>query len=179
MNTRHLSIFAAVSVALSLGGCGSFEDPGPITWNSTGARPQVYRNGEPLQCVPFAREHSGVSIYGDAYTWWDQAAGRFGRSTSPEVGAVLVMRGYGGNTQRGHVAVVRRVVSDREIVVDHANWLNSGEISLDNPVMDVSEDNDWSKVRVWYAPEGHYGGRVYEVQGFILGPTGGGPIAAR
>jgi hypothetical protein len=66
------------------------------------------------------------------------------------------------------VAVVRKVISDREIVVDHANWLNGGEISLESPVMDVSEDNDWSRVRVWYTPGDHYGGRVYEVQGFIL-----------
>jgi surface antigen len=80
----------------------------------------------------------------------------------------MVMKSY-NNAQRGHVAIVRRVVSDREIIVDHANWLNTGEVGLDNPVMDVSEDNDWSRVRVWYAPGNHYGGRVYEVQGFIRG----------
>jgi CHAP domain len=177
MNTRHFT--SVLAIALGLGGCAGFEDPGPVTWNSTGAQPEIFREGEPLQCVPFAREHSGVQIFGDAYTWWEQAAGRFERSSGPQAGAVMVMRGFGGNTQRGHVAVVRRVVSEREIVVDHANWLNSGEIGLDNPVMDVSEDNDWSKVRVWYAPEGHYGGRVYEVQGFILGPVDSDRVAAR
>ena len=29
------------------------------------------------QCVPFARAASGIQIYGDAWTWWDQAEGRY------------------------------------------------------------------------------------------------------
>ena len=172
-------LMMATALAVSLGGCASdFLDPGPIGRHSAGVSPRVLRGGEPLQCVPYARDNSGVGIWGDAYTWWDQAAGRFERSSSPEQGSVMVMKSY-GNSQRGHVAVVRKVVSDREIVVDHANWLNGGEISLDNPVMDVSDDNDWSEVRVWYAPGGHYGGRVYKVQGFILGPDGGQRMASR
>ena len=179
MKLRTSSSAIALALAIGLGGCAGFEDPGPVSWHSTGAQPKVVRSGPRLQCVPYARQESGVGIFGDAYTWWDQAAGRFERSSAPEPGAVMVMRAYGNNAQRGHVAVVRRVVNDREIVVDHANWLNGGEIGLDNPVMDVSEDNDWSQVRVWYAPEGHYGGRVYSVQGFILGPSDGARIASR
>lgn len=160
---------AAAALALSLGGCASdFMDPGPISQRPPGASPRILRDGAPLQCVPYARTHSGVGIWGDAYTWWDKARGRFARSSEPESGAVMVMKSF-NNAQRGHVAIVRRVVSDREIIVDHANWLNTGEVGLDNPVMDVSEDNDWSRVRVWYAPGNHYGGRVYEVQGFIRG----------
>jgi hypothetical protein len=167
---RALSrLAAAAAVALTLAGCASdFADPGPTRRIDGYASPRVLRDGPPLQCVPYARTHSGIRIWGDAYTWWDRAAGRFSRSSEPEAGAVMVMKSY-NNSQRGHVAIVRRVLNDREIVVDHANWLNTGEIGLDNPVMDVSEDNDWSRVRVWYAPGGHYGGRVYEVQGFILG----------
>jgi hypothetical protein len=164
---KHRVIAAAV--ALSLGGCGSdFKDPGPVSWHAPGAYPRILRDAPPLQCVPYARSHSGVHLWGDAYTWWDRARGRFGRSSTPEPGAVMVIRGYDDDA-RGHLAVVRRVLSDREIVVDHANWLNGGEISLDSPIMDVSDDNDWSEVRVWYAPGHHYGGRVYQVQGFILG----------
>jgi hypothetical protein len=178
MKLQALPFLAAAVLAVGLSGCAGFDDPGPVTWHSTGAQPRVLRGGPRLQCVPYARDNSGIGIWGDAYTWWDQAAGRFGRASTPEVGSVMVMKSY-GNAQRGHVAVVRKVVSDREIVVDHANWLNGGEISLDNPVMDVSEDNDWSEVRVWFAPEGHYGGRVYKVQGFILGPQDGQRIAAR
>ena len=28
-----------------------------------------------LQCVPYARQVSGIRIFGDAHTWWDQAEG--------------------------------------------------------------------------------------------------------
>ena len=172
-------LLAAAALAFSLGGCGSgFDDPGPINWHAPGANPRVVRGGEKLQCVPYARTRSGVQIWGDAVVWWDKAAGRFERSSTPEGGAVMVMRGY-DNDERGHVAVVRRVLNEREIVVDHANWLNGGEIGLDTPVMDVSDDNDWSEVRVWYAPGRHYGGRVYEVTGFILGPVGGQRMASQ
>jgi CHAP domain len=172
MKIQALPSLTAAALAVVLSGCASFDDPGPVSWHSTDARPRVLRDGPKLQCVPYARDASGVGIWGDAYTWWDKAAGRFGRTSAPEAGSVMVMKSY-GNAQRGHVAVVRRVVNDREIVVDHANWLNGGEISLDNPVMDVSE------VRVWHAPGGHYGGRVYKVQGFILAPQGGQRMAAR
>ena len=178
MKVQALPLLAAAALAVGLSACASFDDPGPVRWHSTDAEPRVLRGGPKLQCVPYARDNSGVGIWGDAYTWWDQAAGRFERSSAPEQGSVMVMKSY-GNSQRGHVAVVRKVVSDREIVVDHANWLNGGEISLDNPVMDVSDDNDWSEVRVWYAPGGHYGGRVYKVQGFILGPEDWQRIASR
>ena len=30
-----------------------------------------------LQCVPYARDVTGIDIYGDAHTWWQQAAGRY------------------------------------------------------------------------------------------------------
>ncbi len=157
-----------VLIALILAGCATrYEDPGPQARKPGGVFPQVLQPAQPLQCVAFARAETGVSIWGDAWDWWSKAAGRYGRSDEPERGAVLVLRGYGDNG-RGHVAVVRRILNRREIVVDHANWLNGGEISLDSPVIDVSDSNDWSRVRVWYTPGGHYGGRVYDVQGFIL-----------
>jgi len=119
-----------------------------------------------LQCVPFAREASGVEIFGDANTWWMRAAGRYPRSSHPAVGSVLVLQGY-RTSARGHVAVVTAIESPRLIRVDHANWLNGGEISVAVPVMDVSSANDWSQVRVWHIPGGHWGGRVYAAEGFI------------
>lgn len=119
-----------------------------------------------LQCVPFARQLSGVEIYGNANTWWTQAAGRYPRSSQPAFGSVFVMRGY-NTTARGHVAVVTHVDSSRLIRVDQANWLNGGEISRGVPILDVSPNNDWSEVRVWYIPGGHWGGRVYRADGFI------------
>jgi surface antigen len=129
--------------------------------------PRVVSGDKPLQCVPFVREQTGVNIYGDAHTWWTKAAGRYVRDNEPEEGAVLVLKGYRRN-DRGHVAVVKHIVGDREIIIDHANWLNDGRIYLDQPVKDVSEDNDWSAVKVWYAPGEQYGARTYEVQGFIM-----------
>jgi surface antigen len=120
-----------------------------------------------LQCVPFARQESGVEIYGNANTWWRQAAGRYETGENPSEGAVLVLHGY-ATSARGHVAVVKEIVSSRLIIVDHANWLNAGEITRDVPIMDVSDAGDWSEVRVWHVPGRQWGARVYRVQGFIL-----------
>lgn len=142
--------------AIELGPPPSFAD-GP---------PQVADYAADLQCVPFARTASGIQIFGDANTWWARAAGRYPRSATPASGAVLVLHGY-RDPGRGHVAVVRRLESERIIVVDHANWLNGGEISVTVPVLDVSPGNDWSEVRVWHIPGAHWGGRVYRTQGFI------------
>lgn len=120
-----------------------------------------------LQCVPFARREAGLEIYGNANTWWAQAKGRYLRVHDPRQGAVAVLHGY-SRANRGHVAVVRQVVSDRIIIVDHANWLNGGEITRDVPVRDVSAAGDWSRVQVWNVTGRHWGGRVYRVQGFIV-----------
>lgn len=133
---------------------------------SPDAPPRVLDSAARLQCVPYARRLSGIEIYGNANTWWVQAAGRYPRSNLPAPGAVMVTRGY-QDLSRGHVAVVTEVVSSRIVRVDHANWLNRGEISVGVPVLDVSAANDWSEVRVWHIPGGHWGGRVYEVEGFI------------
>jgi len=120
----------------------------------------------PLQCVPYARELSGIQIRGDAWTWWDSAKGRYARGQEPQVGAVLTMK----KTRRlrlGHLAVVKRVVDSRTIIVDQANWLNRGRIHLNSAIRDVSPKNDWSAVRVWYTPGARYGSRTYPVVGFI------------
>ncbi len=118
------------------------------------------------ECVPYVRGLSGIEIWGDAVTWWAQAASRYVRSTRPAPGSVLVLRGY-NDLSRGHVSYVREVVSQRLLRIDHANWLKGGEISLSVPVIDVSPDNDWSQVRVWHIPGGYWGGRAYNAEGFI------------
>jgi hypothetical protein len=133
--------------------------------------PQQTPQQDPLQCVPYARDHSSVKLYGDAWTWWDKAAGKFPREATPETGAVMVLTGYAG-PERGHVAVVRSLVSSREIRVDHANWLGDGGVYLDDPVWDVSANNDWSAIKVWNVKTAAWGVRIYPVQGFI-GPAGG------
>jgi hypothetical protein len=150
----------------ALAACAS--SPAPISRfpQSSYAPPRVLDGMGPLQCVPFARQASGVEIYGDANTWWIQAEGRYPRSHLPAPGSVLVLRGYAG-ANRGHVAVVAMIVSERVIRVDHANWMNAGEVSLSVPVLDVSVNNDWSEVRVWHIPGDHWGGRIYQAEGFI------------
>lgn len=123
-----------------------------------------------LQCVPFARAESGVEIRGNAKTWWSQAAGTYARGDEPRKGAVMAFAGTGG-MPLGHVAVVKKIVSDREILIDHANWspINGrrGQIERNVRVVDVSNAGDWSMVRVWYAPIGDLGLRANPVQGFI------------
>lgn len=136
-----------------------------VPFDDTNA-PVVIRDQPYSECVPYARIISGIQIWGDAVTWWSQAASLYVRSTRPAPGSVLVLRGW-NDTTRGHVAAVKEVVSSRILRVDHANWLKSGEISLNVPVIDVSENNDWTKVRVWHVPGGYWGGRTYEVEGFI------------
>ncbi|GAA6149819.1 hypothetical protein NBRC116586_28810 [Pseudooceanicola nitratireducens] len=115
-------------------------------------------------CVPFARTASGVQIHGNANTWWSQAAGSYERSKTPAVGAVMAFAATRGMPM-GHVAVVSKRISDREIRIDHANW-HRNKVSLGMGVIDVSPNNDWSKVRVETNP-GQYG-QTYPVNGFIL-----------
>ena len=162
-----------VLMAAGVAGCASAPDFTQLPREP--GRSVVENSGQkPLQCVPYARDHSAVKIYGDAWTWWDQASGKFSRGAQPQNGAVMVLTNYAGS-QRGHVAVVRKIVSTREIRVDHANWLDDGSIYLNDPVEDVSADNDWSKVRVYNIKTGGWGGNIYPVQGFIGGSGSGLP----
>lgn len=161
---------AVALLALSLEGCGGTvmnydENPMPHEYGRTVTKDT---NNKPLQCVPYARAHSDVKLYGDAYTWWDKAEGKYPREATPELGAVMVLNNYAG-PDRAHVAVVSRLVSAREIRVDHANWLDDGSIYVNDPVEDVSESNDWSLVRVFNLKTAAWGGKVYPVQGFIGG----------
>lgn len=123
-----------------------------------------------LQCVPYARQVSGISIYGDAHTWWEQAEGHYSRGYKPKVGAVMALKPH-GNSTLGHVAAVSRIIDSRTILIRHANWspINGrrGQIEDNVRVIDVSPDNDWSEVRVWYAPIQALGGAHWPVQGFI------------
>jgi surface antigen len=156
-----------VLMAAGVAGCATAPDFAQMPREP--GRSVVENSGQkPLQCAPYARDHSAVKIHGDAWTWWDQAEGKFSRGTQPQMGAVMVLNNYAGS-QRGHVAVVRKIVSPREIRVDHANWLDDGSIYLNNPVEDVSAENDWSKVRVYNIKTGGWGSNIYPVQGFIGG----------
>lgn len=116
-----------------------------------------------IWCVPFARAVSGVEIRGNAKTWWDQAAGRYPRGKEPQVGAVMAFAAS-GSMPKGHVAVVSKVVNDRAVLVDQANWVRN-RITQDTLVVDVSAKGDWSQVRVANG-QGSLG-RVNRVKGFI------------
>lgn len=123
-----------------------------------------------LQCVPYARAVSGVALYGDALTWWEQAQNRYKRGHKPLKGAVLAFRPYGPMTL-GHVAVVSKIVDDRQVLLRHANWSAPGAIEKDVLAIDVSEDGDWSEVRVWHSPTGQMGARINPTFGFIYSDT--------
>lgn len=120
----------------------------------------------PLQCVPFARQVSGIAIHGNANTWWSQAEGRYQRGHAPQIGAVLAFTSV-RSMRLGHVAMVSAIISDREVLLTHANWSRRGGIERDVRAIDVSAAGDWSAVRVWYGPIGDLGRTVYPTSGFI------------
>ncbi len=131
------------------------------------------------ECVPIARSLSGIQIRGDAHTWWGQADGRYRRGNEPRRGAVLAFKPHGAMAL-GHVAAVSKVIDQRTILVTHSNWsrINGvrGQIERDVRVIDVSDDGDWSRVRVWYAPLGDLGTTQWPVHGFIY-PDGKAPMS--
>ena len=115
-------------------------------------------------CALYARAETGVALFGDAGGWWDQANGRYQRGHAPAVGAILVFK----RTQRipsGHVAVVAKVISASEILVDHANW-HRGRVNRGMSVIDTSPGRDWTSVAVIDLPSGKYG-RDYPTYGFV------------
>ena len=153
MRQRLRTVFGSLTAALvvTLAPGGAFADP---YW----------------QCVPFARLVSGIQIFGDAYTWWQQAAGKYETGFTPRAGAVLCFKPT-GRMRLGHVAVVSQVLTDRVIQITHANWSlidgSRGQVEKNVTVVDVSPAGDWSQVKVWFDPTGNLGATVYPTYGFI------------
>jgi len=171
---RHVGRLAAL---LLLAGCAtppkpvpeavSVPVPPPLQQPTTQlALLQTYRvsPGIGTQCVPYARARSGIKIFGDAYTWWNTAAGQYARGNLPLVGSVLVLSKT-KRLRRGHVGVVTAIVSEREIRLDHANW-QPGAIITNMAVMDVSPANDWTQLRFWNK-DARMWGAVYPASGFV------------
>lgn len=133
-----------------------------------------------ISCVPFARAASGITVKGNAANWWDAAAGVYERGSRPEPGSVLNFRAT-GSMRLGHVAVVTQVVNSREVMIDHANWagpgMRKGQVARSIPVVDVSDGNDWSRVKV---ARGHGAdfGRDYPTYGFIYDRPDRGTMVA-
>jgi hypothetical protein len=130
-----------------------------------------------ISCVPYAREVTGITVAGNAWQWWGNAAGVYARGDRPEAGSVLNFRAN-GRMPMGHVAVVTRVINQREVIVDQANWPSAGMrggVSHDVAVVDVSEANNWSAVRVELNHGGDFGS-VYPTYGFIYNRPATGAI---
>ena len=149
--------------------CGSLAVAVVLAMSAGQAQAQDY-----WQCVPFARMISGINIFGDAWTWWQQAAGKYAQGFTPKTGAVLVFKPNGA-MNKGHVAVVSQVLTDRVIQVTQANWSliegRRGQVERDVTVIDVSPAGDWSQVKVWYDPVRDLGKTVYPTYGFIYQTT--------
>jgi surface antigen len=128
---------------------------------------ELRSQGKRAWCVPFARNLSGIDIRGNANTWWSQAQGIYARGDAPQIGAVMAFSKTRKLTM-GHVAVVSDVISEREILIDHANW-HRNKISTKMLVVDVSDAGDWSAVKVESNPGAF--GSVYPVSGFIYPST--------
>jgi len=158
-----LSLGLALAAAMPAQARSSFE----TTTDSGGSGGEL---APYLQCVPYAREVSGIRIFGDAHTWWGQAEGRYKRGSLPRPGAVMAFR-PSGNMRLGHVAAVSRVVDSRTVLLNHANWSpidgRRGQIERNVKAIDVSPENDWSEVRVWFDPIGGLGTTHWPVEGFI------------
>lgn len=151
-------LFPTLAAASLLAACGS-SSRAPSS--SSGASLRV----PGINCAPFARELSGIALYGEAESWWHTAAGRYTRNEQPAIGSVLVFR-RSSRLRSGHVSVVTRVVSPRQVLVTQANWV-PGQVDEDQLMVDVSSGNDWSEVRVWYPPTNTLGTHAYPAHGFI------------
>jgi surface antigen len=129
-------------------------------------------------CVLYARAQTGVSLFGNAGGWWDQAAGLYQRGHVPEVGSILVFRRT-GIIPAGHVAVVSKVIGPGQILVDQSNWYH-GRVTRDTPVIDTSPTHDWTQVAVMNIGSGEFGrdsptyGFVYPETGSVQAVTAGG-----
>lgn len=132
--------------------------------------------GGGMSCVPYARSVTGMNVSGNAWQWWYNAAGQYARGHVAEAGSVLAFR----NNMRmpmGHVAVITHVENSRVVMIDHANWPvggRRGSVSRGVAVVDVSDRNDWSAVRVSLG-NGDYGS-VYPTHGFIYNRPDNGAL---
>ncbi len=134
---------------------------------------QLFVSGRRLVCVPYARTRSRITLHGDAYSWWEQAKAAYQVASTPQSDSVIVLSAKPAQGD-GRLAAVTRVVSAREIRVDHASWSGDTTIYLNEPVIDVSPDNDWSQVRVWNSRAQQFSPATYALKGFLVAAAGSG-----
>ena len=161
----------AACVAVTVGVCGGgavahgHSRAGHGTHRGAHVRPISYAGAAPvIQCVAFAKEDAGIEISGNARDWWYNAAGVYQRGERPEAGSVLSFK-PNPRMPLGHVAVVSAIEDSRTIIIDQSHW-NSRGITRDVEVKDVSENNDWSAVRVQLGRSADFGA-IYPTHGFI------------
>lgn len=158
---KHLFKVAAFVLLGLLAACG------PSSFNNKYAG--GYYASDVSQCVPYARQVSGIALRGDAYSWWFNAQGKYRRGNFPVPGAVLVLKRT-SRLPHGHVAVVKTFISPRVINVTHCNWgsnYDTRRVVYDYMrAEDVSARNDWTQVRFWNNNAGKLGA-PYPAYGFI------------
>ncbi len=169
MNTAQFSKnknMLLVALTVCIGACSSGHSGASF---SSGAYADAYAIKEPIQCVPYARKVSGIPIYGDAHTWWYQAANKYARGNRPQEGAVLVLS-KSNRLRYGHLAVVKRVVGPRDIDITHSNWGSDRKtrsvVYNSMRVRDISPNNDWTRLKFWNAYTNAFGS-PYPAHGFI------------
>ena len=87
----------------------------PIIYEPPVQKVKSYGNGT---CVPYARERSGIQIYGSANTFLDQALlSGYNITDKPEVGAIVVL----AESPMGHVAVIEEL-TDSGFIVSEQNF---------------------------------------------------------
>ena len=181
-SVAHITAKPNAAKKVSFGGFSGKSSARPAVLIKTSSSVS-HKSGSPYwQCVTFARSLTGMQIFGDAWTWWEKATGRYKEGHTPQPGAVLVFRPQGKMTL-GHVAVVSQIITDRYVQVTHANWSpvngRRGQVEDHVNVMDVSDKGDWSKVKVWYGPLNNFGTTTYTTYGFIYQDTAEGKAAAQ
>jgi surface antigen len=134
------------------------------------------RPSSAANCALYVRAETGVALYGAAGRWWDEAEGRYERGHVPAPGAIVVFKRT-GQMPSGHVAIVTKLVSADEILVDHANW-QRGTVSRGMSVIDTSPNHDWTQVAVMDVYSGKHG-RDNPTFGFIYPVTGAREIVDR
>ena len=157
--------FGLAAAGFALGGCAD-ETAAPsspvVTLSGASAR---------IDDVAYVKSVTGIAIPGEAWSWWDGSNGRYARGHRPVPSAVLVFRRQ-QNLPAGHLAIVTKVLSSREVRISHADWASTwatrGRITGNVPVLDVSRTNDWTQVRLWYADGGTVD-HVYDAYGFVYG----------
>jgi len=128
-----------------------------------------------INCVQYVRSVSDVELSGDGWMWWDRAGDRYERGNTPQPGAVMVFKRT-KQMVHGHIAIVSELVDERTSRINHSNWAPRGglrgRVDTDVTVQDISDNNDWSAVRVWYEKADNFG-RPYPISGFVYSPSGG------